>query len=190
MNEDLALHPWLEGGNRCTLTIPTVAQYLLGLTPRPKRVFDTGCGNGELLRLLWAGGVPAAGLWGIDVEPGHAQLARRRTGLVDHILMGDIAEHRWPDRLDVVTAINWLQTDWPNSEYAINSRRAANPDRLKVFVRRCGENLLPNGLLIWDWNCEGIETFRELLDRNRWRSVHTLAFPGTEDNPVHVYTRP
>lgn len=190
---DLQIDQWLKDGTRHTPTLPDLARYIAKLRPRPERILDTGCGSGELLRLLLAEGFPANSLWGIDIEPDHAKLARRRTGLETIIEARWSAAIRWPWMLDLITAINWLQSDWP-SEYAVKAARCLpNSARLVEFVEGCERYLRPAGLLIWDWHTTPENDFIMLLEKRGWLPHDMLLFDHTdypERYPIYVYRRP
>jgi len=190
---DLELDQWLQDGSRHTPTLPELACYLSALIPRPERILDVGCGSGELLRLLMKSGFSAESLYGLDIEPDHAELARRRTGL-DTIHCG-VLDGTTPmlTAFDVITAINWLQSDWPNTYAVKAARQPPNSTRLVVFLDGCERYLTANGLLIWEWHTTPPDGFLALLESRGWQQIDRLDFypaNSSERYPTFIHRRP
>ena len=192
----LKLDQWLRGGSRHTQTIPALARWIVGHVP-DGRILDVGTGSGELLLRLRHEGVESGRLYGCDIEPGHAEVARRRTGLTTittwNILSGNPYTWSTGDLFSAVVALNWLHEDWP-ANHAVAFPKSApvkEEDRLPLTVEAILECLGPHGLLIWDWHSTPSEPFQDLLARRfskELRRMEVLSFDGA-DYPIFVHER-
>ncbi len=190
----LALDDWLGDGSRYTPTLPDLADWLVKHVDGP--ILDTGCGSGELLRLLMDRGINRSRLYGCDIESDHAQLACRRTGLSRRrIVAASLVDgNPFPGiQFQAVTAINWLQSDWP-AEYAVASPRVSqNGRRLEDTLAAVKAALLPDGVFCWDWHGETLGAdLVEKMKANSWRLRGRLDFPPdtkrySENYPIWLF---
>ena len=185
--DDLSLSPWLGGGGRYTPTLPRLAMWLVANVRGP--ILDTGCGSGELLRLLADRGMTQ--LYGCDVEPDHVVLAHRRTGL-DTIRVGAVEDRPFSGQtFAAITAINWLQSDW-QAEYAVKApKRPPARRRLEKVVDAVEQLLQPGAVFCWDWHgpSEGHELAVSLQFRG-WTLIDKLTFATgeyPETYPIYIH---
>jgi len=133
------------------------SEYILGEVTSAKRGFprllDTGCGNGELLLRLSQAGYPREKLWGLDIEPGHIELARQRTQL-DNFICSDLLEYviDCDENYGIVTALGWIHNDWA-WKHATGIPKRPQPRKAihTLAVEGLVGLLAPGGILIIDW---------------------------------------
>jgi|GEM_PF-2764455 len=191
---DLEICPWLKDGARHT---PTLSDLAARMSQRPGRVLVTGCGSGELLRLLHNDhGFPADHLYGCDIEPDHAELARRRTGLKTIIEANFNLGNPFPEiGFDWITAMNWLQSDWPY-EYPVKIERAKHPgiNRYQEILDSVSMSANRGAFFAWDFHKMSLgQEFQEMIERRGWPLRDTLFFPCNERKrypefyPIFIY---
>lgn len=196
--DDLTICDWLKDGSHHTPTLPDLADKI---SQRPGMVLETGCGSGELLRLLRENHAFAPEfLWGCDIEPDHAELARRWTGLGNHIIQHNFNEGSpFPQiQFDYVTAINWLQSDWPY-EYPVKIARAAHPGihRFSEIINSAKACLRRDGLFIWDFHKISLgHELQRIIEQAGWNLVESMYFPCNQKRqypefyPIFFYQPP
>src|SRR4051812_45430236 len=114
------VNEWLDDGKRSSDTIPLAVASLMEHDCR--RVYDAGCGNGELLiqfRRAMTDMATVCSLYGSDIEPDHAQIAFDRMfcdpdmpmSCAWSIVCADASTYRpvlTDNSLDGIVALNWL----------------------------------------------------------------------------------
>lgn len=141
-------HPWLADGEQSSPSLWAIARHIVAAWPGGK-ILDAGCGNGDLLGMLQSY-FPIGYLYGCDIEPGHVEIARKRTGLT--IEVADITRD---DRFcglsfSIIACIGWLHNCWP-AVHATGIESEPEYDYLERFAKRLQAILDPAGLLIYDW---------------------------------------
>lgn len=186
-SDGLSLQHWI-GKGFSTPTLDRLAEFLSPHALLP--LLDTGCGTGQLILELQERGV--TDVYGCDIEPGHAELARRRTG-------APIADAYFNEgnpfpgiQFGTVVAMNWLQTDWP-AELATGIPPSRHTyGRLVDATRVVQEVLRPGGWFVWDWHKPDCGArYGDYLRERGWTLFETLTFEGLPENyPIYIYQRP
>jgi len=121
-------------------TPPPLAQRLATLaldgwtSPKPPRVCDPACGDGELLRAVRARCRHAA-LFGVDLDPHAVKSARGSLGHTAQLHRADSLAYLWRDRsFDIVVANPpWVSFSGRQAAPLTPDRRAALRERFELF---------------------------------------------------------
>lgn len=166
---ELKTHPWLADGEQSSPSLEAVGRYIRDAWKSGK-ILDAGCGNGDLLAILsryptrWH-------LFGCDIEPGHAAVARKRTGLP--IEVADITrdDRFFGQSFSIIACIGWLHNCWP-AVHATGIAAEPEYDYLERFAKRLQSLLDPGGLLIFDWPNEARVKRRRFVEAMGDRFQH------------------
>ena len=199
-DQTVMLNSWLQDGRRHTPTLPFLADRLKQHSP--ELLLDTGTGSGYLLIYLLERGYCPASLYGCDIEKDHVALAIRQTGLPNIVNAKFVDANPFPGVLfGIVTAINWLQSDWQR-DYAHATPRETTANYHERVIAAAEDSLKSGGLFIWDWHAKVNEKtdervsapFRAMLADRHWIEKGRMdfpddrqLFPGGENYSMYLY---
>ncbi len=134
------------------------------------RVLDIGCGAGAASLCLGAR-VPGAQLWGLEVQPGYAALARRnaaRNGIVMQVHDGDLAQ------MPVALRVDFDQVIMNPPYYPPEGTRSPVPERARAmqvelplgdWVQAGARRLAPGGWLTLICGSDGLPAVLAGMDK-------------------------
>jgi SAM-dependent methyltransferase len=162
-SSNLRLHPWLGNGEISSTVVPHVAEVIY--TFFGGDILDVGCGNGELLRQLQLRGVRGERLFGSDIEAGHVELAKKRTGLQTISWCDFTVTPPFPGQtFDCIAAIGWVHNYWPRHHAVhIPATQQYVGNYMQGIVEQVKANLKPTGRFIYDWCNEDRHPHSDML---------------------------
>lgn len=146
--EGMKTHPWMADGEQSSPSLGAIAAYIVSAW-KGGQILDAGCGNGDLLVMLKLSFLHDD-LCGCDIEPGHVEIARKRTGLAVEVADITRDDRFYGLSFSIIACIGWLHNCWP-AVHATGIEAEPEYDYLERFAKRLQSLLDPGGLLIYDW---------------------------------------